>query len=217
MSSQINIVIADDHMRVRGLLSIMLRQEMGIRIVAETSYWPQTLHMIENLKPDVLLLNIAMPDMDVGAVIPSIRRKSSDTRILIYSEALDEDAVFEALKIGAKGYISMDTNPSDLIKAVESVYKGELWVSRKQIALFFDSEFVSKQGLGETDETNEVLTPKEKETFRCLTTGCTNKEIAEALFISEKTVKCHMNSIFKKLNVTRRIDATLYALNRGIA
>jgi DNA-binding NarL/FixJ family response regulator len=193
----------------------MLRHEKSIHIVGEAANWPQTLHICGDLMPDLLLLNIAMLDMDTIGVLPSIRRKSPDTKVLLFSRSLDEFDIFESLKMGAKGYVSLNISPSDLIKAIKTVYKGELWISRKQIAGFFETEIVTEGGQAEFRKTKEVLTPREEETLRCLTTGRSNKEIAETLFISEKTVKCHLNSIFKKLNVTRRIDATLYAINNG--
>ena len=216
MSSRIKMVIADNHRLIRDLIHTMLRHEKGLHIVGEASNWPQTLYISEGFRPDLLLLNIAMLDKDAIGVLPSIRRKSPDTKVLLFSTSLDEFDIFEALMLGAKGYVSLDIRPSDLIKAIKTVHKGELWITRKQIAGFFETESVTEGGQGEYRKPKETLTPREKETLRCLTTGRSNKEIAETLFISEKTVKCHLNSIFKKLNVSRRIDATLYAINRGL-
>jgi DNA-binding NarL/FixJ family response regulator len=130
----------------------------------------------------------------------------------------NETVIFKALKGGAKGYLSKDVSISDLIKAIQAVHKGELWVERKLMARFFDKEAIAEpKEEGRSGRHKMVLTAREKEILSILTTGCTNKEIAQALFISEKTVKSHLNSIFRKLNVTRRLQAILQAINRGLS
>ena len=130
----------------------------------------------------------------------------------------DEATILKALKAGAKGYLSKDANVSGLIKAIQAVHHGELWIERKLMARFFDEEAIPDSR--EEDRhlrAKEGLTPREEEILRFLTTGSTNREIAEALFISEKTVKSHLNSIFRKLNVTRRLQAILYVIKRGLS
>ena len=218
MENQIRMVIVDDRRFIRDLFRTMLHREKSIQIVGEAANGPQMFNVIGDLAPDVLLLNMTLPNAEVLEVIPAVRHKSPNTRTLLFSESMSEVSVFKALKAGAKGFISLGESPADLIKAIQTVRRGELWVSRKQIARFFDREaVVETRQENRKGTTKAPLTPREKETLKCLTTGCSNKEIANTLFISEKTVKCHMNSIFKKLNVTRRIDATLYALNRGLS
>ena len=131
---------------------------------------------------------------------------------------LDEEMIFKGLRAGAKGYISKSASVSNLIKAIKAVHQGELWVERKLIARFFEGEADASYKADKRKEPmEEQLTTREEEVLRCLTMGWTNKEIAEALFISEKTVKCHLNSIFRKLNVSRRLQAILYALKKGLA
>ncbi|MBA7708661.1 Transcriptional regulatory protein DegU [subsurface metagenome] len=130
----------------------------------------------------------------------------------------DEATIFKALKGGAKGYLSKDVSISNLIKAIQAVQKGELWIERKLMARFLEVEaIVDSSSEGQAGKLKKIMTPREKEVLRFLTTGRTNKEIAKALFISEKTVKSHLNSIFRKLNVTRRLQAILYAINRGLS
>ena len=217
MENQIRTIIVDDRRFIRDLFRTMLQQEDGIQIVGEASNGPQVFHLISNLLPDVLLLNMALPNIDLLEAIPAIRQKCPNTRTLLFSDYMGEVDVFKSLKAGARGFISFGEAHTDLVKAIQTVHRGELWVSRKQMASFFDSEAVVKARHNDTVEIRkEPLTAREKDTLKCLTTGCSNKEIANTLFISEKTVKCHLNSIFKKLNVTRRVDATLYAINRGM-
>jgi DNA-binding NarL/FixJ family response regulator len=217
MEGQIRVVIADDHRLFREGLRLILRQEKGIKIVGEAATGPQTIHVISELKPDIVLLDITMPEMDGIQAIQPIREKSPKTKPLMLTASMDEAIIFKALKAGAKGYLSKDARISDLIRAIHAVHQGELWIERKLMARFFDEEAVADPG--EEDQhlrTKEGLTPREQEVLRVLTTGSTNKEIGEALFISEKTVKTHLNSIFRKLNVTHRLQAILYAISRGL-
>ena len=217
-SDQIRVVIADDHMLIREMLRRTLNQEDSIKIVGEAANGLQAIDVISDLKPDVVLLDIIMPGMDGIKVLPAIREKSPKAKALMLSAAMDETMIFKSLKAGAKGYLSKNVSISDLIKAIQAVHKGELWVERKLMARFFEEEAADDSGREErAGKPKQVLTPREKEILSLLTTGGTNKDIAQILFISEKTVKSHLNNIFRKLNVTRRLQAILYAINRGMS
>ena len=216
-SDPIRLVIADDHMLFREMLRRTLQKEDNIRIVGEASNGLQTIDVISELKPDVVLLDIIMPEVDGINVLPAIKEKSPKTKALMLTAAKDEAMIFKALKAGAKGYLLKDMSISDLIKAIQTVHRGELWVERKLMARFIEGEVTAESGREDrVEKSKEVLTPREKEVLSILLTGSTNKEIAQILFISEKTVKSHLNSIFRKLNVTRRLQAILYAINRGM-
>jgi len=217
MGSQIRVLIADDHRLFREMLHLTLRQEEGIEIVGEAPNGSNTIDAIIDLKPDVILIDIAMPEKDSIEILPAIREKSPKTKALMLTAAKDEATIFKVLKAGAKGYLSKDASISALIKAIQAVHQGELWVERKLIARFFDRDATSDpKGEGQARRPKEVLTPREKEVLSLLATGRANKEIAKTLFISEMTVKSHLNSIFRKLNVTGRLQAILYAINRGL-
>jgi len=218
MGGKIKVVIADDHGLFREMLRLTMRREGGIKIVGEAANWRQTIDVISDLKPDIVLLDSTMPEMDGIEALPAIREKSLKTKALMLAANKDEAVIFKALKGGAKGYLSKDVSISDLIKAIKAVHIGELWVERKLMARFFEGEAISdSKGEGRAGRPKKVLTPREKEVLCILTTGCTNKEIAQALFISDKTVKSHLNSIFKKLNVTRRLQAILQAIKQGLS
>jgi len=218
MGSRIRIVIADDHGLFREMLRLTLRREGGIKIVGEAVNVRQTIDLISELKPDIVLLNSTMPEMDGIEVLPEIKEKNQKTKALMLTANKDEATIFKALRGGAKGYLSKDVSISNLIKAIQAVHKGELWVERKLMARFLEEETIANSRReGRAGKLKKVLTPRENEVLRLLTTGRTNKEIAKALFISEKTVKSHLNSIFRKLNVTRRLQAILYAIKRGLS
>jgi len=217
MGSRIRIVIADDHGLFREMLRITLHREGSIKIVGEAANVRQTIDLISELKPDIVLLNSTMPEMDGIEILPEIRERNQKTKALMLTANKDEATIFKALRGGAKGYLSRDVSISNLIKAIQAVQKGELWIERKLMARFLEVEAIlDSSRKGQAGKLKKVITPREKEVLRLLTTGRTNKEIAKALFISEKTVKSHLNSIFKKLNVTRRLQAILYAINRGL-
>ncbi len=217
MGDQIWVVIADDHMLLREMLCQTLRQEKSIEVVGEAGNGLQAIDVISDLKPDIVLLDIIMPEMDGIKVLPAIREKSPKTKALMLTVAKDEGMILKALKAGAKGYLSKDVGISDLIKAIQAVHQGELWVERKLMARYFEGEAIADpKGEDRSGKTREGLTPREQEVLRLLSKGSTNKELAKTLFISEKTVKSHLNSIFRKLKVSRRLQAILYAIRQGL-
>jgi DNA-binding NarL/FixJ family response regulator len=218
MGDQIKVVIADNQGLFRELLHLALRPEGDIKIVGEAADARQAIDLASDLKPDVVLLDCGLSMMQDIEVLQEIREKSLNTKALILSSNKDEATIFSALKAGAKGYISKDASISNLIKAIQVVHEGELWVERKKIARFFDREaFAESREDSREGRPEKELSPREKEILCILASGCTNREIAKSLFISEKTVKSHLNSVYKKLNVTRRLQAILYAVNRGLS
>lgn len=218
MGDRIRVLIADDHRLFREMLQFTLRQEEGIEIVGEAPNGSMTIDSIGDLKPDVILIDIAVPEYDGIKILPAIREKSPKTKALMLTAAKDEAMIFKVLKAGAKGCLSKDASISALIKAIQAVHKGELWVDRKLIARFFDRDAkADPKGEGSAGRPKEVLTPREKEVLSLLATGRANKEIAKTLFISERTVKSHLKSIFRKLDVTGHLQATLYAINQRLS
>jgi len=214
--SKIRIVIAEDHRLIREGLRLILGSEGNFEIVGEAANGLQAIDVISDLKPDVVLLDITMPELDGIQVIPIIKQKSPGTKALMLTASEDEAMIFKALKAGAKGYLSKNTSTSSLIKAIKVVHKDEMWVERKLVAKFFHEDNTADSGKEDRQENpKKDLTPREREVLRLLIKGSTNKEIANDLFISEKTVKSHLNKIFKKLNVSRRLDAILTAIKLG--
>jgi len=217
MGDQIRIVIADGHRLFREGMCLILGQEKGIQIVGEAVNGLQTINVVNELKPDVVLLDITIAKIDGTQVVLPIRQKNPKTKALMLTAALDEAMIFKSLKAGAKGYLSKDSSVSDLTKAIKAVHQGELWIERKLMSTFFDQEAIAdSKGGNPHGRTKEGLTPREREVLHFLATGCTNKEIAQDLFISEKTVKTHLSSIFRKLKVTRRLQAILCAIREGL-
>jgi two-component system NarL family response regulator len=217
MEDQIRIVIADGHRLFREGMCLILGQEKGIQIVGEAVNGLQTISVVNELKPDVVLLDITIAKIDGTQVVLPIRKKSPKTKALMLTAALDEAMIFKSLKAGAKGYLSKDSSVSDLTKAIKAVHQGQLWIERKLMSTFFNHEAIAdSKGRNPHGRTKEGLTLREREVLSHLATGCTNKEIAQDLFISEKTVKTHLSSIFRKLKFTRRLEAILCAIREGL-
>ena len=215
--SKIRIVIAEDHRLMREGLRLILGSEGNFEIVGEAANGLQAIDVISDLKPDVALVDIIMPELNGIQVLQAIKRKSPGTKVLILMATMDEEMALEAMKAGARGYLYEIGSVLNLIKGVKAVHEGELWIQRKVMTKFFDTDATA--GLGRDDrqrKTRGALTPREQEVLHLVTKGSTNKEIAQALFISEKTVKSHLNNIFRKFNVRRRIQAVLHAIKLGL-
>ena len=212
--SKIRIVIVEDHRIFREGLRLILNGEESFEIVGEAANGIQAIDVISGLKPDVVLLDITMPELSGIDTIPLIIQKSPGTKVLMLTASKEETKIFKSLKAGARGYLTKNATILELIKAIKVVNKGQLWIERKLFTSYFNGGIasdISREGR------QEKLTPREQDVLHLLIKGLTNKEIADDLFISEKTVKSHLNKIFKKLNVSRRLGAILTAIKLGFA
>ena len=212
----IRLVIASDNQLFREGLCRILKEQTNIEIVAEAANELQATEVISDLKPDIVLLGVSLPELNSLRIIPLIKQKSPVTKAIILSGGMDEDAIIKALESGAKGYLSNDSSIACLVNAIKVVHNGELWIERRLMAKYFNGDITADSWLaGSPEKIKEVLTPREQDVLRILMQGATNKEIGRQLYICEKTVKSHLNSIFKKLNVSSRIEAILYATKQG--
>ncbi|MBW1671306.1 MAG: response regulator transcription factor [Deltaproteobacteria bacterium] len=210
--SKIRIVVVEDHRLFREGLRLILNGEKSFEIVGEAANGLQAIDLISGLKPYVVLLDITMPELSGIDIIPLIKQKSPGTKALMLTASKDETKIFKSLKAGARGYLTKNTTILELTKAIKVVNKGQLWIERKLFARYFNGDITSDIG---REGRQEKLTPREQDVLHLLIKGFTNKEIANDLFISEKTVKSHLNKIFKKLNVSRRLGAILTAIKLG--
>jgi DNA-binding NarL/FixJ family response regulator len=216
MSDSVRVVIADSQGLFRQGLHQILVAGAGVNVVGESATGPETINMVRHHKPDVTLLDLFLPPSDAAAIIPTLRKESPGTRPLVLTATQDESMVVKALRAGARGYISKNASVSELTKAIHSVHQGEMWIERRMMTRYlnlesqFDSAFA-----WDKDKTNNELSPREHEVLSCVAKGWTNKEIAQVLCISEKTVKSHLSNIFRKMNVTRRLQAILHAVEQG--
>ncbi len=201
----IKVIIADDHPVVCKGIGDLLESAQGISVIGQTTSGVKALQLVEDLKPDVLILDIEMPDINGVQVVNKIIEREIPVKILGLSSYDDRGYIAQLLSMGASGYLIKDEMPENIIEAVRGVANGEKgWVSRRVAAKL-------GQMLGGNDESNH-LTPREMEVLQLVTQGKTNAEIGFSLGISEKTVEKHLDTIFRKLGVVSRVEAAVMAV-----
>ncbi|MBA7599178.1 Transcriptional regulatory protein LiaR [subsurface metagenome] len=208
---RIGVLIVDDHPVVREGLRAFLELHEDLEIVGEAADGVEALEKVGQLVPDVVLMDLVMPRMDGIITIRQIRDLSPSTRILVLTSFSENDKVFPAIKAGAHGYLMKDIRPVELAESIRSVYKGESSLHSEIAKKLMD------QLAQDAEATEDKLTLRETEVLRLIARGHSNKEIAAALLISEKTVKTHVSNILQKLHLADRTQAALYAVHQKIA
>ncbi len=215
MSSTIRVFLCDDHTLFRQGLKKLLELEDRIQIVGEASNGQEMLDMLKKTGPDVILMDIGMPQMDGVTATYKSKKILPHANIIILTVYEDEPHIFAAIKAGAIGYLLKDISIDELIEAIRKVNKGEALI-QPIIATKVLKEFamLDKRKIKEGDKFYSDLTEREKEILRLIALGGTNKEIAQKLGISEKTVKNHISNIFQTLHVNNRTQAAIFALDK---
>ena len=213
MTETVRIFIADDHAIVREGLRALLATEPGLELVGEANDGLQAVSKVQALKPDVILLDMVMPQMDGLEAIIEIRKNWSEAKIIVLTSFSDDEKVFSAIRNGALGYLLKESSPQDLLQAIHSVARGEGFLS-PSIASKVMREINQPSKL---PPTKDPLTEREVEILQLVAQGLTNDEIAEKLVVSEKTVRTHVSHILAKLQLANRTLAALYALKEGLA
>lgn len=217
----IKILIADDHALLRQGIKKVLDLEEDLEVVAEAVDGQEALAKTLVLQPDVILLDLNMPILSGIEVIKQLRAAKSDAKVIMLTIHDDDNYVIEVLKCGALGYLLKDVEPSTLIKAIHRVHEGEAFVY-PEIAEKLFGELQADENINQKAEEIwkqrrcERLTAREMDVLSCIAKGFNNQEIAQALFVSEKTVKNHLTNIFRKINVNDRTQALLYVLKNKI-
>jgi len=212
---KIRILIADDHAVVRQGTRNLLDQEPDMKVVAEASDGEEAVMMAAELMPDVILMDIAMPHMDGIEATRQIKAECPDINILVLSAYDDDQFVFKLLQAGAAGYVLKDVHGHELIAVVRAVYHGES-VLHPKIARKVMARFMASPGKPAAQASTDGLSDREIELLQLMTRGSSNKEIADELCLSIRTVQGHVQQIFKKLEVSSRTEAVVYALKKGL-
>lgn len=213
MTETIRIFVTDDHAIVRKGLRTLIAGESGMELVGEAADGLEAVAKIRSLQPDVILMDLIMPRQGGLETIVQIRAENPEARIMVLTSFAEEEQVFSAIKAGALGYLLKDSSPDQLVQAIRDVYRGESSL-HPTIALKLIRELRRPSDLPPTDD---PLTEREVDVVKLVARGLTNQEIAETLFISERTVGNHIGSILGKLHLANRTQAALYALRKGLA
>jgi DNA-binding NarL/FixJ family response regulator len=208
----IKILIADDHPYVReGLLS-MLKRERDFTVVGEAGNGVEAVNKVKELSPDVILMDLRMPEMDGVEAMNQIREIKPDTKFVILTTYSDDDYIFRGIEAGARAYLLKDAPREELFKAIRAVHRGESLIQPVVASKVLDR----LTELSRRSPSSEELSDRELEVLQLMAKGAANKEIGAALHISQSTVKTHISSIFQKMGVNDRTSAVTEALKKGI-
>jgi DNA-binding NarL/FixJ family response regulator len=209
----IRLVIADDHPLVLDGLERLFQADPDFTVVARCRDGDEALRAAREHRPDLLILDIRMPGRDGLAVLREVRKEQLPTRVVLLTAEVDEDAVVEALRLGARGIVLKEMAPHMLVQCVRKVHAGEQWIERRSFGRALDKMLRREAG---TREVGRTLTPREIAITRMIAGGLRNKEVAEKLNISEGTVKIHLHNIYEKLALDGRLALSLYARDKGL-
>jgi two-component system, NarL family, response regulator LiaR len=208
----IRVLIADDHAVVRRGLRTFLELQDGIEVVGEAEDGEEAVGAVERLSPDVVLMDLVMPRVDGIAAIRRIRAGGSATRVIVLTSFVDDDKLLPAVRAGAAGYLLKDVQPRELVGAIRTVHAGEALLHPAAAARLM-AEVAAD---GERSDARSALTRRELEVLALVARGLSNKLIARELGVSEKTVKTHVGNLLRKLGLTDRTQAALYAVREGL-
>lgn len=212
---KIKILIVDDHSLVRQGLKQLIELEDDIRVIDLVGDGQEAIKKVKELKPDIVLLDINMPNMNGIEVLRRLKDIDNTIKVIMLTFYEDREYLLETVNLGANGYILKDAESESLIKAIRDVYKGESYIY-PTLATELVKEFNRIDKKGKEGSSVNNLTRREYEVLTLIAEGFNNKEIANHLFISEKTVKNHVSNIFRKINVSDRTQAAIYAYKNNI-
>ena len=200
----ITVLLVEDHFLARIALRSVLAGHSRICVIGEAADGEQGLLMYRTLRPDVMLLDLRLPGTSGFDVLTRLRREFPDARVVVLSNYQGSEDVYRAVRSGAAGYLTKDASGQELIDAITTVHRDFRYLPRTAL-----------DRLAERTATTD-LTPRETEVLTCITQGRSNREIAEQLHISEKTVRIHVSAVLEKMGARDRTQATIFALQRGL-
>ncbi len=214
MTDQIRLLLVDDHPIVRTGMRMLFQAETDMEIVGEVESGAAAVEAVQTLRPDVVIMDVAMPGMSGIEATRRIKDAYPDTAVLALTMHEDEQYFFEMLKAGAAGYIPKRAAPDDLVSAVRVVAQGNVFLY-STLARFLVADMATRNAAG-AHSADAVLTPREQEVLTCIADGYTNRDIAKALVISVNTVERHRENIMAKLDMHDRVELVKYAIKKGL-
>jgi len=209
---KISVILADDHPVVRSGIRSLIGADSNVDIVAEASDGNEALELVEKLRPNVLVSDISMPNMSGVELAEIISSKYPETKVIILTMHRDEEYIIKSFESGVMGYLPKDSNQAELLEAIEEVHEGRKYLN-STVTQVLARRMIKGKTFGETEE---KLTAREKEILKLLVDGKRNKEIAEKLFISVRTVDTHRTNIMRKLKVNNTAELVKTALNKKL-
>ncbi len=212
---KIRILLADDHTILRAGLKMMLNAQPDMEIVGEAQDGRQAVQEAQRLQPDIILMDITMPDMNGIEATKQIKKLSPEGKILILTMHEHDEYIFQALRAGASGYMLKEAADTDLISAIHIIQSGQFYLSPTAQSVMV-GDYLQRLRTGEEKDSYSSLTEREREILKLVAEGHTNNQIAERLVISPKTVDTHRTHIMDKLNLHSRAELVKYAMRRGL-
>jgi two-component system, NarL family, nitrate/nitrite response regulator NarL len=215
----IRVVLADDHPIVRDGLRKLLSLEEDIQVVGEASDGREVVQVVQDTRPDILVLDLRMPYMDGLATLQALQQLDRKVKVIVLTASEDKNEFVQAMKLGCSGIVLKQTAPELIVKSIRKVNAGEIWLDSHTTAAVM-RQFASPSdvvgGSPAKGRERSPLSQREREIVSLVAQGYKNREMAEKMFISEQTVKNHLHNIFDKLGVSDRLELALYAIHKGL-
>ncbi len=215
----IRVVLADDHPIVRDGLRKLLMLEDDIEVVGEAGDGREVVRVVEETSPDVVVLDLRMPNMDGLAALQALNQLPKRPRVIVLTASEDKNEFVQAMKLGCSGIVLKQTAPDLIVKSIRKVNSGEIWLDSHTTAAVMRQFAAPGELMGVTGAKSRERSPlsqREREIVGLVAQGYKNREMAEKMFISEQTVKNHLHNIFDKLGVSDRLELALYAIHKGL-
>ena len=217
-SKMIRVVLADDHPIVRDGLRKLLSLEEDIEVVGEAADGREVLQVVQDVEPDVVILDLRMPNLDGLSALQAMQQSNRKARVIVLTASEDKNEFVQAMKLGCSGIVLKQTAPELIVKSIRKVHAGEIWLDSHTTAAVMRQFAQPGEMMGGPGKNRErsPLSQREREIVGLVAQGYKNKEMAEKMFISEQTVKNHLHNIFDKLGVSDRLELALYAIHKGL-
>ena len=215
-SPPITVLIVDDHAVVRAGLKMLIDQGPGMKVTGVAGNRDEALNAAASTQPDVIILDIVLGDEDGLSFLPELRQVARNSRVLVLTGLRSSESQRQAMRAGAMGVVLKDHAAEVLIKAIEKVHSGEVWLDRLTMGRVLQE--ISEEKQSDPNRAKiDTLTERERQVVSLVGEGLKNKQIADRLFISETTVTHHLSSVFSKLEVSDRLELVVYAFRHGLA
>ncbi len=213
---RIKVLLVDDHAILRAGLNRLLSEQTDIEVIGEAGNGREGVQKVHDLRPDVVLMDIGMPVMNGMEATRQIKKRNRNVKVLVLTMHDNEEYLFQVLQAGASGYVLKKAADSDLVNAIHVVYDGDCFLYPSAAKLVVE-DYLEKLKTGQEPASRyDALTDREREILALVAEGHTNREIADSLFISVKTVETHKSNIMEKLNLHKRAELVRYAINKGL-